>query len=163
MSAERSDRERALVVERFARWFESTGHTRIAGRVLGHLFTSDEPHVSLSALARDLGVSKASVSTNARVLIVQRFLTEAVVPGSRETHYAVVPDGPVQALDAAIEATAAVVALTDDALALVRGTVTPGAIALQSMRDTYSTLHDLMVQQRPQVGSARPRQQRDPA
>lgn len=138
---ERLSAERLLLIERFARQFESTAQTRIAGRILGYAFTMDEPHVSLTQLAEDLGVSKASISTNARLLIVKRFLAEAVVPGSRETHYVVVPDGPRQALEAAVTNAEAVVALAEEGLALMKGRVTPGVLALQSMRETYGDLH----------------------
>lgn len=133
--------DRALLIERFARQFESTAQTRIAGRILGYVFTMEAPYVSLTDLARDLGVSKASISTNARLLIVKQLLAEAVVPGSRETHYVVVPDGPRQALESAVEHAAAAVALADEGLALMKGHVTPGVLALQSMRETYGGLH----------------------
>ena len=144
MQNESISEDRLLLIERFARQFESTAQTRIAGRILGYMFTSDEPHVSLSTLARDLSVSKASISTNARLLIVKRFLTEAPVPGSRETHYAVVPDGPRQALEAAVAASAAAVALAEEGLALMKGRVTPGVLALQSMHETYGALHTMI-------------------
>lgn len=144
MTTERISADRLLLIERFARQFESTAQTRIAGRILGYAFTMDEPHVSLTRLAEDLGVSKASISTNARLLIVKRFLAEAAVPGSRETHYVVVPDGPRQALEAAVDNAASAVALAEEGLALMKGHVTPGVLALQSMRDTYGDLHAVL-------------------
>ena len=47
--------------------FEADGHPRIAGRIFAYLLVSDGPR-SLDELARTLRVSKASASTNARLL-----------------------------------------------------------------------------------------------
>lgn len=78
-------------VERVGRQFEADGVPRIGGRLYGFLLLQDEPR-SLDELAQALRVSKASISTNAR-LLVQRGLMERVTrPGDRRDFYAPATD-----------------------------------------------------------------------
>lgn len=77
--------------DRFAALFEDEGQPPIAGRVLALLLLS-EGELSLDQLSDDLGVSKASASTNAR-LLAQLGLVEPVRrPGSRRDYYRVAAD-----------------------------------------------------------------------
>jgi len=78
-------------VDRVASLFEHDGLPPIAGRIFARLLVSDEPR-SLDQLAEDLGVSKASASTNAR-LLAQFGLVEPVrLPGSRRDYYRTADD-----------------------------------------------------------------------
>jgi DNA-binding transcriptional regulator GbsR (MarR family) len=77
--------------DRLALLFESDGQPPIAGRIFGLLLLSDDA-LSLPELAQSLGVSKASVSTNAR-LLTQLGVVELVHrPGSRRDFYRMAPD-----------------------------------------------------------------------
>lgn len=77
--------------DRFAALFEEERQPPIAGRVLALLLLSDSA-LSLDQLSGDLGVSKASASTNAR-LLAQLGLVEPVHrPGSRRDYYQVAAD-----------------------------------------------------------------------
>jgi len=70
---------------------ESDGLSRIAGRLFGALLLESEP-LSLDALAEQLGVSKASISTEARRLL-ERGVTERVAkPGDRRDYYVLAED-----------------------------------------------------------------------
>jgi DNA-binding transcriptional regulator GbsR (MarR family) len=71
--------------------FEQEGQPPIAGRVLALLLLSEEP-LCLDQLAGALRVSKASVSTNARLLAHFGVITRARLPGDRRDFYSVVPD-----------------------------------------------------------------------
>ena len=78
-------------VEGMGLFFESEGGPRIAGRLFAFLLLQDEPQ-SLDALAESLRVSKASISTNAR-LLEERGLVERVSrPGDRRDYYIAAPD-----------------------------------------------------------------------
>src|SRR4051812_43835675 len=70
---------------------ESDGLSRIAGRLFGLLLLGDEPR-SLDALADQLGVSKASVSTEARRLVERGVAERVGKPGDRRDYYALAPD-----------------------------------------------------------------------
>jgi DNA-binding transcriptional regulator GbsR (MarR family) len=77
--------------ERMAEIFEQEGQPPIAGRVLALLLLSEEP-LCLDQLAGALRVSKASASTNARLLAHFGVITRARLPGDRRDFYSVVPD-----------------------------------------------------------------------
>jgi DNA-binding MarR family transcriptional regulator len=78
-------------IERMGLASESDGLSRIAGRLFGVLLLGDEPR-SLDALADQLGVSKASVSTEARRLVERGVAERVGKPGDRRDYYALAPD-----------------------------------------------------------------------
>lgn len=71
--------------------FEQDSLPHIAGRVFGLLLVSQEPRC-LGELAEVLQVSKASVSTNARLLARRGVLERVRRPGDRRDFYRVAPD-----------------------------------------------------------------------
>lgn len=70
---------------------ESDGLTRIGGRLFGALLVSEMPR-SLDDLAELLGVSKASVSTDARRLLERGIVERVPHPGDRRDYYQLAPD-----------------------------------------------------------------------
>ena len=78
-------------VERMALICEKEGMPRIAGRILGYLLATDET-VSLDDLAERLQASKASVSTNARMLEQFGMIQRVSVMGDRRDFYRVEDD-----------------------------------------------------------------------
>ena len=81
----------AHFIERMGLALESDGMPRIAGRIFGLLLLSEDS-LSLDGLAADLGVSKASVSTNARLLEQRGVLERISRPADRRDYYRVPPD-----------------------------------------------------------------------
>jgi DNA-binding transcriptional regulator GbsR (MarR family) len=77
--------------DRFASLFESDGQPPIAGRIFGLLLLSDDA-LSLDELAGALDVSKASASTNARLLAQFGLLEQVHREGSRRDYYRMAPD-----------------------------------------------------------------------
>jgi DNA-binding transcriptional regulator GbsR (MarR family) len=69
-------------VERMGLHFERMGVSRIGGRMLGLLIVSERP-LALDDLARQLGVSRASVSTNLQVFGQLGFVEQVPVAGER--------------------------------------------------------------------------------
>jgi DNA-binding transcriptional regulator GbsR (MarR family) len=84
-------------VERLGLHFASEGLPLIAGRVTAYLLISEGPR-SLDEIAGALGVSRASVSTDARRLEEKGFLVRLSLPGDRRTYYSFAPDGFRKAL-----------------------------------------------------------------
>lgn len=78
-------------VERMGLTLEADGLPRIAGRIFGLLLVSEDA-LSLDELAANLGVSKASVSTNARLLEHRGVLERISRPADRRDYYRVLPD-----------------------------------------------------------------------
>jgi DNA-binding transcriptional regulator GbsR (MarR family) len=78
-------------IESMGLTLESDGLPRIAGRIFGLLLVSEEAR-SLDDLAAELGVSKASVSTNARLLEQRGVLEQVSRPADRRDYYQVPRD-----------------------------------------------------------------------
>jgi DNA-binding Lrp family transcriptional regulator len=88
---------RADFVERMGVLWEAEQLPRIAGRIFGHLLTEPDP-CSLDEMAAALGVSKASVSTDARRLEQIGLIERVGLPGDRRDYYAVAADVPARVL-----------------------------------------------------------------
>ena len=73
-------------IERMGFMLEDEGMPRIAGRLLGFLML-EEGAFSLDQLAAALQVSKASISTNARLLEAHGLIERAGSPGDRRDFY----------------------------------------------------------------------------
>jgi DNA-binding transcriptional regulator GbsR (MarR family) len=78
-------------IDRMGLALESDGLPRIAGRIFGLLLISEGCR-SLDDLATELRVSKASVSTNARLLEQHGVLERNSRPSDRRDYYRVPPD-----------------------------------------------------------------------
>lgn len=83
--------DRHSFIERMGLAAESDGLSRIAGRLFGALLLESEPR-SLDEFAEQLGVSKASVSTEARRLLERGVAERVGKPGDRRDYYALSPD-----------------------------------------------------------------------
>lgn len=75
-------------VERMGQLYERDGLARIAGRIFGQLLLAVEP-MSLDDLVAALRVSKASVSTNTRLLDRLGVVERVTLPGDRRDYYQV--------------------------------------------------------------------------
>jgi DNA-binding transcriptional regulator GbsR (MarR family) len=85
------DTRTAHFVERMGLALEADGLPRIAGRIFGLLLVSKEAR-SLDELAAELRVSKASVSTNARLLEHRGVLEQVSRPADRKDYYRIPRD-----------------------------------------------------------------------
>jgi len=73
-------------IESLGLYFEDAGVTRIAGRLLGLLMLTDGV-LSLDQIAATLRVSRASISTNARLLLAAGLVERVSLPGDRRDYY----------------------------------------------------------------------------
>ncbi|HEY9504836.1 MAG TPA: MarR family transcriptional regulator [Gemmatimonadales bacterium] len=85
------DARTSRFTERVASLFEHDGLPPIAGRIFALLLLSEEPR-SLDQLSEELGVSKASASTNARLLAQFGLIEPIRRPGSRRDYYRAADD-----------------------------------------------------------------------
>ena len=90
---EEMDEATAGAVERIGMWWESQGLPRIAGRILGFLVLQPEA-VALDDIALAIKVSKASVSTDARLLDRMGLVNRVSKPGDRRDYYEIQLDMP---------------------------------------------------------------------
>lgn len=85
-------------VESIGVLWEADGLPRIAGRIFGFLIVQPEPS-SLDDLAAGLGVSKASISTDARRLEQLGLITRISLPGDRRDYYTIDDSAPATGLE----------------------------------------------------------------
>jgi DNA-binding transcriptional regulator GbsR (MarR family) len=85
------DTRTAQFVERMGLTLEADGLPRIAGRIFGLLLVSEKA-LSLDELAAELRVSKASISTNARLLEHRGVLELVSRPADRRDYYRIPRD-----------------------------------------------------------------------
>jgi predicted transcriptional regulator len=78
-------------VEGMGLYFERLGVPRIGGRILGLLMLAERP-LTLDDMARALKVSRASVSTNARMSVAVGMVEHVSLRGDRRDYYAFSPD-----------------------------------------------------------------------
>jgi DNA-binding Lrp family transcriptional regulator len=88
-------------VEEMGQLWAREGYAPIAGRVFGRLLVAPEP-LPLTVLARELGVSKASVSTDTRRLERRGILERVRRPGDRQVYYQVSPELPSRMMEGRI-------------------------------------------------------------
>jgi DNA-binding transcriptional regulator GbsR (MarR family) len=81
---------------------ETDGMSPIAGRLFAFLLVSDEPR-SLDEIADQLGVSKASVSTDARRLLERGIVDRVARAGDRRDYYELSPDFFTRIIDARVD------------------------------------------------------------
>jgi hypothetical protein len=78
--------EKTRFVESMGRYFEQFGLSRIGGRLLGLLMIAEEP-LSLDDMATTLSVSRASISTNIRLVTTTSMAELVTKPGDRRDYY----------------------------------------------------------------------------
>ncbi|HEY4306111.1 MAG TPA: MarR family transcriptional regulator [Gemmatimonadaceae bacterium] len=91
----------ATFIDRMGIAAETDGMSPIAGRLYALLLLSDDPR-SLDELADALGVSKASVSTDARRLLERGIVERVAKPGDRRDYYELSPDSFARIIEARV-------------------------------------------------------------
>lgn len=89
-------------IESMGVYFERYGLPRIGGRVLGLLMVADRP-LSLDDLAGMLRVSRASISTNMKLITASSLAEPISLPGDRRDYYRFGPDTWERALKTELE------------------------------------------------------------
>lgn len=77
----------ADVVQQMGVWFSSLGVPRSAGQMFGYLLVCDPAEQSAGEIAEGIGMSRASVSSSARLLLSMNALEERHKVGDRKTYY----------------------------------------------------------------------------
>lgn len=79
--------ELSRFIESMGMYFESFGIPRIGGRILGLLMVAHEP-LSAESISTILKVSRASISTNFRILLTSGLAEKITFSGDRTTYFA---------------------------------------------------------------------------
>lgn len=89
-------------IEQMGMSSQADGIPRIAGRILGYFIIYGGP-VSFAHLAKELQVSRGSVSTNARTLTAFGFIERVTKPGDRQDYYQLAESPFVKLLEGYME------------------------------------------------------------
>jgi DNA-binding transcriptional regulator GbsR (MarR family) len=111
------DARKEQFVERMGLMTEADGLPRIAGRIFGYLLLTPG-ECSLDELAAALGVSRASVSNDARRLAQMGLIERRSRPGDRRDYYRSAPEAFRHSIEARIEGLRRFHALIDEAHSL---------------------------------------------
>lgn len=110
----------ARFVEQLGLWFERQNVPRIGGRLLGLMMIAEGP-ISLDRMAKLLRVSRASVSTNLRLLTASGICKHFGVPGDRRHYYVFAEDAWVKHLESGARSIEALVQICRGGLTAVPG------------------------------------------
>lgn len=105
-------------VERVSMYLARDGVPPIAGRVLGWLMVCDPPEQSAGQISDAIGASRASLTSNLRLLTTMGFLSSRTRPGNRTTYYRMADDAWSIVVRRQIEAMASFLDLSRDGIAL---------------------------------------------
>ncbi len=123
-------------IERMGLAIERLGASRTFGRLFGLLLVAERP-LSLDEMAEQLSVSKASISTNARLCEQLQMVRRISIPGDRRDYYEMVPGSFERMLAVRMQVLQQMIDLADEGLAAV-GSGNPRVRArLTEMRDFY--------------------------
>jgi len=89
-------------IENMGLYFEDYGVPRIGGRMLGLMLVSSRP-VTPEEMSEVLQVSRSSVSTNLRTLLMTGLADRVSLPGERSDHYEFSDDAWEKSLDMRLE------------------------------------------------------------
>jgi DNA-binding transcriptional regulator GbsR (MarR family) len=109
-------------VERVAIYLhDEFGLPPITGRIFGWLMVCDPPPQSGAQIAKAIGASRASITTNVRLLTAGGLVRRTTRPGERTAYYVLDDDAWERVIRRRTDAMAAFVAITADGLELLGG------------------------------------------
>jgi DNA-binding transcriptional regulator GbsR (MarR family) len=115
-----SDQERLLEwVERVAMYLARDGVPPIAGRVLGWLMVCAPPEQSAGQISTAIGASRASLTSNLRLLSSMGFLTQRTRPGERTVYYRMADNAWAVVVERQVASITSFLDITRDGLGLV--------------------------------------------
>jgi DNA-binding MarR family transcriptional regulator len=145
-------------VEAMGLFFEEYGIPRIGGRILGLLMLAERP-LSLDDIARGLRVSRASVSTNARLGLAAGLVERAAMPGDRRDYYVFSRDAWTHAFEAELKGVAGIRRIAEQGLSEIGPANRLGRERLRRAADFAAFYEDVlrraMVEWRERAARAR--------
>jgi hypothetical protein len=140
------DRTRLLGwVERVATFFvDHYGLPPITGRILGWLMICDPPEQSPAEIAEAIGASRASLTTNMRLLIASGLVHRLTRPGGRTAYYRIDDDMWEQVIRRRVTSMMSFGEIAADAINLL-GKDNPGAARVQAAHDFFVWMAKLLA------------------
>ncbi|WP_433555546.1 GbsR/MarR family transcriptional regulator [Pseudonocardia xinjiangensis] len=142
-------------VERIAKYCaDQDGVPLIAGRILGWLTVCDPAEQSAAQIAEAIGASRASLTTNLRLLSSVGFLTQSTHRGERTTYYRVDDDAWARVVQRQVASFTSLGGILRDGIGIV-GEPERGA-RLRVAHEVFAWL-DKVLTDAPPLPSVRPR------
>ncbi|GAA1752966.1 helix-turn-helix domain-containing protein [Streptomonospora arabica] len=126
-------------VERVATIFSADGIPPIAGRTLGWLMICDPPEQSAGQISTAIGASRASLTTNLRMLTTMELVSRRTRAGERTVYYRVDDDAWYKVVQRQIAGVASYVEVARDGMDLV-GPDSPRAARVRESHRVLSWL-----------------------
>jgi DNA-binding transcriptional regulator GbsR (MarR family) len=124
------------------------GVPQIAGRILGWLMICDPPEQSASEIAEAIGASRASLTTNMRVLTDAKFVSRRTHPGGRTNYYRVDDNAWEVVVRRRVASLTAFRDIAAEGMKLA-GLGTPRAERIQAAHDIYEWMADAFAESAP--------------
>ncbi len=118
--------------------FEESGHPRMAGRILGCLLISEQPHLSTTEIADTLQASKGSLSTMTRFLLQMGMIERVGLPGKRVDYFRIKTDAWPVLVRHAVYELSALRKLAERGLELMEGKHSEMKEQLREARDLFA-------------------------
>ena len=130
-------------VEKMGLAMERLGATRTFGRILALLIVAEDP-LSLTQMAEILRVSKASISTNARLCEQTGLVLRVSLPGDRRTYYEILPGAFEMSLSRRLYSLREMIDLAEEGLAALDESHPKARVRLEELHDLYTFLGEGM-------------------
>jgi len=132
-------------VERVAAFFaEQYGLPPITGRILGWLLICEPAEQSAAEIAEAIQASRASLTTNMRLLTASELVRRSTRPGERTAYYRIEDDAWEQVIRRRIASMSAFRDVTRDGMALV-GPASRRAMRLHAAHDFFAWAAELFA------------------
>lgn len=156
MSQGAPDHDETLVwIERIAKYCaDQDGLPLIAGRILGWLTVCDPPEQNAGEIAAAIGASRASLTTNLRLLGSIGFTTQLTKPGSRTVYYRVDEDAWEQVVQRQVASLTSLGQIMREGLELVGGS-TPRGARVRAAYDVFTWLENVFADAPPLPSAGR--------
>lgn len=122
---------------------EQYGMPPITGRILGWLMICDPAEQSAAEIADAIGASRASLTTNMRLLTAGQYVRRRTRPGERTGYYRIDEDAWRRAVRHKLASLDSFRDITDDGLTLL-GPQTQRAKRIKSAHETFRWLSELV-------------------
>ena len=123
-------------IERMGLIFEHAGSTRTLGRMMALLLVTDNP-LSLDEMAERLQISKASLSTNARLAVQIGMAQRVSRPGDRKDYYEMTAASFESMVAQRVQAIDVFVHLADQGLEAIEKDNAAARTRLEKMKEFY--------------------------
>jgi len=131
-------------VERVATFFaEQYGLPPITGRVLGWLLICDPPEQSGGEIAEAIGASRASITTNMRLLTASGLVRRRTRPGERTIYFRIEDDAWEKVVRRRIASMVSFLDIAQAGMELV-GTDSAQAIRVRAAHETFEWVAELL-------------------